>query len=142
MRPIDRLLNAIETSTGKKPRGKAPKWKCCCPHHEDNGPSLAVDELGDGRILIHCFAGCSSTNVLSAIGLSLTDLFPESLKQKIAPVVLRMNPGHQLRGDRAIERDQQECQRLRDENHELAEENIQLRKSLVSLLKSMKDKAA
>jgi hypothetical protein len=28
-------------------------------------------------ILIHCFAGCSPNDVLEAVGLSMTDLFPD-----------------------------------------------------------------
>ena len=49
----------------------------CCPPHEDRSPSLAVRELDDGRVLVHCFGGCSVESVLGAIGLDMTDLFPE-----------------------------------------------------------------
>ena len=50
-----------------------------CPAHEDKNPSLAVRLLDDGRILLHCFSGCSTEEVLSAVDMSLTDLFPEPL---------------------------------------------------------------
>ena len=53
------------------------KWSACCPAHEDRSPSLAVRELDDGRVLVHCFGGCSVESVLGAIGLDMTDLFPE-----------------------------------------------------------------
>ena len=53
------------------------KWSACCPAHEDRSPSLAVRELDDGRVLVHCFGGCSVESVLGAIGLGMTDLFPE-----------------------------------------------------------------
>ena len=56
--------------------------------HADKTPSLAIRELPDGRILIHCFTGCSVDAVVSAIGLELFDLFPKIL----APLV--MNPEH------------------------------------------------
>lgn len=49
----------------------------CCPAHDDKSPSLAIRELSDGRILLHCFAGCEVESVLSTIGLTFTDLFPE-----------------------------------------------------------------
>ena len=49
----------------------------CCPAHDDKSPSLSIRELDDGRILIHCFAGCSVEEVLSAVGLTFDDLFPE-----------------------------------------------------------------
>mgnify|MGYP001417494800 CR=1 FL=1 len=48
-----------------------------CPSHNDKNPSLAIRQTNDGRILIKCFAGCSSYEVVSAAGLSLTDLFPK-----------------------------------------------------------------
>jgi hypothetical protein len=31
-------------------------------------------------MLIHCFAGCSTDEVLDAVGLTLADLFPEKLE--------------------------------------------------------------
>jgi hypothetical protein len=37
---------------------------------------LAVRELDDGRILLHCFAGCDVLSIVSAVGLELSDLFP------------------------------------------------------------------
>lgn len=58
-----------------KPRG-AGRWQACCPAHADKGPSLSIKETEDGRVLVHCFAGCSVHEVVNAIGLELTDLFP------------------------------------------------------------------
>jgi hypothetical protein len=52
-------------------------YRAVCPHHEGRSRSLAV-KVVDGRILIHCFAGCSPDEVLSAVGLSMSDLFDES----------------------------------------------------------------
>lgn len=48
-----------------------------CPAHDDRLPSLAIRELSDGRILIHCFAGCTTHEIVSAVGLDLTALFPK-----------------------------------------------------------------
>ncbi len=58
-----------------KPRGKS-RWQACCPAHDDKGPSLSVREMDDGRVLVHCFAGCSVHEIMQAIGLELSDLFP------------------------------------------------------------------
>jgi len=70
----------VETILSKldkvKPRGRN-NWQACCPAHEDKGPSLSIRELDDGRILVHCFAGCSVHEIVSAVGLELSDLFPE-----------------------------------------------------------------
>lgn len=52
------------------------RWVCRCPAHDDRGPSLSVRELGDGRVLLHCFAGCEVQSILDAVGLAFEDLFP------------------------------------------------------------------
>ena len=73
MTPIDLVLSRLEA------KGRSPKWMAKCPAHEDRSPSLSIKALEDGRVLIHCHAGCSAPDVMAAIGLSLSDLFPEPL---------------------------------------------------------------
>jgi hypothetical protein len=58
---------------------------CPVPAHDDRTPSLSVRELDDGRILLHCFGGCSVEDVLAAIGLELDDLFPDKLNERGPP---------------------------------------------------------
>ena len=58
-----------------KPTGKM-RWQARCPAHADKSPSLSVRELDDGRVLVHCFVGCSVHEVVQAVGLELSDLFP------------------------------------------------------------------
>ena len=55
------------------------KWIACCPAHEDRSPSLAIKECGDGRVLVHCFAGCEVEDVLASVGLQFPDLMPERI---------------------------------------------------------------
>lgn len=47
-----------------------------CPAHEDRSSSLSVTEGSDGRILVHCFAGCPVHDVVAAVGMTVSDLFP------------------------------------------------------------------
>lgn len=58
------------------------RWIACCPAHADKSPSLTVRELEDGRVLVHCFAGCGVEAVLAAVGLEFSDLFPEKLPEQ------------------------------------------------------------
>jgi hypothetical protein len=56
-------------------RRTAPgKWQACCPAHEDRAPSLAIRETDDGRVLLHCFGGCSTEAVIGVLGLRWEDL--------------------------------------------------------------------
>ena len=47
-----------------------------CPAHNDRHASLSVSRGDDGRVLLHCHAGCSPVEVCQALGLRLGDLFP------------------------------------------------------------------
>lgn len=62
------------------------RWKAHCSAHRDRTPSLAIRELDDGRILIHCHAQCEVSAVLAGAGLSMEDLFPERLETEGRPV--------------------------------------------------------
>ena len=67
-RILDRLELVRETGPGR--------WTARCPAHDDKTPSLAVRDV-DGKLLLHCFAGCSSYEIVSAVGLTEADLFPD-----------------------------------------------------------------
>jgi len=56
-------------------------WLACCPAHQDKNPSMTIRETSDGRVLVHCFAGCETSDILAAVGLQFSDLFPEPLGQ-------------------------------------------------------------
>ena len=70
----DKLISLLDgvTETGRD------RWIACCPSHEDRSPSLAIREAEDS-LLIYCHAGCSSYEIVSAVGLELSDLYPEKL---------------------------------------------------------------
>ena len=55
---------------------KSGEWIARCPSHQDSSPSLTIKELSDGRVLIHCFAGCGALDVITAVGLDWGTLFP------------------------------------------------------------------
>lgn len=70
---VENLLQKL----GKVKKTGNGKFQACCPAHDDKGPSLAIRELDDGRILIHCFAGCGAGEVLNAVGMEFADLYPK-----------------------------------------------------------------
>ena len=70
---INTFLNYLDKV---KPTG-TDKWQACCPAHDDKSPSMSVKEGNDGRILVHCFGGCTTDQITGALGLDMTDLFAE-----------------------------------------------------------------
>jgi hypothetical protein len=71
---VENLLSLLESVklTGRQ------KWMAACPAHDDGHPSLAISALDDGRILIHCFAGCGAAEVLMALDLDFSALYPDT----------------------------------------------------------------
>ena len=72
MDPLDSFLAAVPDG-GRKVGGQLVMR---CPAHDDKNPSLAVCELDDGRLLLRCHAGCTTEDILAALGLEWRDLFP------------------------------------------------------------------
>jgi hypothetical protein len=58
------------------------KWECLCPAHDDRNPSLSIGLGDDGRVLVHCFAGCTFEQIVSAIGLTPADVFAADQSRK------------------------------------------------------------
>jgi DNA-binding transcriptional ArsR family regulator len=51
------------------------KAMCFCPAHDDRtSPSLSI-KAENGRLLLHCFAGCRLEDIVSKMGLEMKDLF-------------------------------------------------------------------
>ena len=72
-RIIDKLENVKETGD--------QTFTARCPAHDDSRNSLSVRLSDDQTCLIHCFAGCDTRDVVSAMGLTMSDLFPPKEKK-------------------------------------------------------------
>lgn len=59
------------------------QWLVKCPAHEDRKASLAVRAGDDGRILLHDHGGCSTDEVVAALGLTDADLFERPTKSSL-----------------------------------------------------------
>jgi hypothetical protein len=77
MTPVENLISRLQVV-----KGRNGAWTARCPAHDDKSPSLAVREGEDGRVLLHCFGGCSTSDVLGAIGMDMSDLFPADDKRR------------------------------------------------------------
>lgn len=70
MTATERMLHRL---SGVRLTGEG-RWTALCPSHRDRRPSLSVRQVG-GRALVKCWANCTATEITSALGLSLADLF-------------------------------------------------------------------
>lgn len=57
-------------------------WSARCPAHQTSHQSLSIAVGDDGRILVHCFAGCDVHAITRALGLRVGDLFPNDRPQR------------------------------------------------------------
>lgn len=63
---------------GLKQSGANGQFTGFCPAHDDRKPSLSINVGTDGHILLHCHAGCSVEDIVQALGLTMSDLFPDN----------------------------------------------------------------
>jgi hypothetical protein len=76
---VARCLHARRTGAG---------WIARCPAHPDRAPSLSIREGDGGRILLHCFTGCTVEAICAALRIKLSDLFFQSGVVQPKPRVL------------------------------------------------------
>lgn len=63
------------------------RWIARCPAHDDRSPSLSVTQSDDGRVLIHCHAGCGANAILTSLQLEWADLYPDD--DNFSPLIRR-----------------------------------------------------
>lgn len=57
-------IRIVQALGGKKIAGG---FTARCPAHEDRSPSLSIKETKEGRVLVHCHAGCPQDAVINAL---------------------------------------------------------------------------
>lgn len=82
--PFDRLLARLD---GVQHHGKG--CRSCCPACGGRSRKLSLTQGDDGRVLLHCFAGCAPHEVLAAVGLTVNDLFVRRIDADITPAQRR-----------------------------------------------------
>ncbi len=75
MTPLERVTDAL---IAHGCRGRGRDWQCAS--HDDRAASLSIGAGDDGRVLMKCHAGCSTEDVVCALGLTMADLFPEKAR--------------------------------------------------------------
>ena len=42
-------------------------WMALCPAHDDREPSLSIRDGEDGKVLVHCHAGCEQADLIAVL---------------------------------------------------------------------------
>ena len=61
------VAQIISASCGGAIKPNGAGYMVRCPAHDDQNPSLSLNNSTDGKLLVHCFAGCSQESVLRAL---------------------------------------------------------------------------
>ena len=61
---------------------RARWWSARCPAHNDHNNSLSVGEGDDGKVLLHCHAGCSVEEIVDELDLTMHDLFDRRRRRR------------------------------------------------------------
>jgi 5S rRNA maturation endonuclease (ribonuclease M5) len=75
--PLAVVLDRLAT-VGRPAKRTGSYWMAVCPAHDDSTPSLSISEGAEQRVLLKCHAGCTLVQIITVLGLELTDLFPQS----------------------------------------------------------------
>lgn len=74
---IEEFLSRLE---GVQGGSDATRWTAKCPAHDDGQNSLGIHVTPQGKILLKCYAGCSTADIVAAMGLKMSDLFADDWK--------------------------------------------------------------
>src|SRR4051812_34540729 len=78
---LTEVIERLAAHTGHQPKRSGNGYSARCPAHDDHVPSLSIKEEADGKILLHCFLGCPTEKVCSALQIQVADLFPEKIQK-------------------------------------------------------------
>jgi len=69
------------------------RWRACCPLHDDQHPSLYIT-VEDDRVLLHCFAGCKTIDIVRTLGFRMAELFAKNPGSRQRVYKIRDLDGH------------------------------------------------
>lgn len=61
---INEMLDKLENVSGSEGH-----WTALCPAHDNHKNSLSIGIGSDGKILLHCFAGCDYNTIIDKLGV-------------------------------------------------------------------------
>lgn len=92
---LEAFVQELDSVT-KTPNGHLAR----CPAHDDRKSSLSVAQGGDGKVLLKCFAGCETEQIVGALGLEMKDLFNDKGHLDPEPRIVKAYDYTDEHGDR------------------------------------------
>ena len=87
-------INSLLSRLDKVKKIREGEWSALCPVHNEKTPSMRIKHTQDDKILMHCFGcGANGTEIVQAIGLDTSDLFPEGQHYKGKHERIYFSPG-------------------------------------------------
>lgn len=115
---LQQLLDRIADTVGREPKKYPSGYGCLCPAHQDRNPSLIVSETDEGKLSVHCFAGCSFWDICDSLKINPTDLkeaeeeTPEERERRI-----KRNEAEKKARQDALEKAQDVWGKAKTDNH-------------------------
>src|SRR5262249_10331976 len=78
-----------------------------CPAHDDRTPSLSVSDGNDGKVLVHCHAGCSQDAVI--VALQDRGLWPDNGSKPLPMTEAEREHRRQQEAERARQRSRRDA---------------------------------
>jgi len=80
-RALERFLDHAD-----RPKQEGDRYFAFCPVHPDGQKhgrrSLSIKAGDDGRVLLHCFAGCPNREIVSAVGMQMYELYDDLVEDE------------------------------------------------------------
>lgn len=73
--PVQAVLEALHANGNRTDHRGGGHYMAQCPAHPDRTPSLSVSRGNEGQVLLNCFAGCSTGDVIAELGMSAAAMF-------------------------------------------------------------------
>lgn len=80
---LQEVLSRLDVKNGSN-----GQYMARCPCHNDRQASLSVGIGGDGRVLLHCHAGCDTADIMASLGLTMRDLFVDLKPGDVFPFTI------------------------------------------------------
>jgi hypothetical protein len=75
LKALERVVDALRNAGQEPTEPSAGRWRARCPAHEGQSATSLSFKATEDRVVLYCFGGCTTPDVVEALGLRMSDLF-------------------------------------------------------------------